>query len=62
VTQSGALFLIWAVANARQPLIPGVPMMYDKEIPDRFGQDFRLEYAPEGKGGFLANWYTLRRL
>ena len=61
VTQSGALFMIWAVANARQPFLPGAPLMQDEEIPDRFGQDFRLEHVPEGKGSWRANWYTLRR-
>ena len=61
VTRSGAVFLIWAIASTRRPFLPGVPIMQDKEIPDRFGQDFTLERVQNGEGRWNANWYTLRR-
>ncbi len=61
VTRPGALFLIWAIASSRRPLLPGVPAMHEKEIAERFGQDFILEHIQEGDGRWKANWYTLRR-
>jgi len=61
VTRSGALFMVWAVASARRPIFPGAPHMQDEEIPERFGQDFRLEPGPQGNGRQMANWYMLRR-
>ena len=61
VTHSGALLLIWAVAATRQPVLPGMPMMHDQEIPDRFRLDFQMEDAPGGKERPWANWYRLRR-
>ena len=61
VTRSGAIFMIWAIASDRWPFLPGVPIMQDKEIPDRFGQDFTLEHVQNGEGRWMANWYTLRR-
>src|SRR2546428_13808444 len=57
---SGA-FMVWAIASDRRPFLPGVPIMQDKEIPDRFGQDFTLEHVQNGEGRWMANWYTLRR-
>lgn len=61
VTRPGALFMIWAIAGDRRPFIPGVPIMQDKEIAERFGQDFTLERIQKGQGRWMANWYTLRR-
>ena len=60
-TRPGALFMIWAIASDRLPFLPGVPVMQDKEIAERFGQDFTLERTQKGKGRWMANWYTLRR-
>jgi len=53
--------MIWAIARDRWPFLPGVPAMQDKEIAERFGQDFTLEHVQQGKGRWIANWYTLRR-
>jgi hypothetical protein len=53
--------MIWAIASDRWPFLPGAPSMQDKEIPDRFGQDFTLEHVQNGEGRWMANWYTLRR-
>ena len=61
LTRPGALFMIWAIASSRRPLLPGVPVMQDKEIAERFGQDFILERVEHGEGRWLANWYRLRR-
>jgi len=61
VTRPGALFMIWAIASDRWPFLPGVPAMQDKEIAERFGQDFMLERIQQGDGRWEANWYTLRR-
>jgi len=61
VTQPGALFMIWAIERSHWPFLPGVPIMQDKEIADRFGQDFTLERVQNGAGRWMANWYTLRR-
>jgi len=61
VTRSGGLFMIWAIAEARRPFLPGVPNTQEKEIAERFGQDFILERVEHGKGRWMANWYTLRR-
>ncbi len=61
VTRSGGLFVIWAIASDRWPFLPGVPIMQDKEIPERFGRDFTLERVENGEGRWMANWYTLRR-
>jgi len=43
VTRPGALFLLWVIESSRWPFLPGVPVMHDKEIAERFGQDFILE-------------------
>lgn len=61
VTRPGGLFMIWAIESSRWPFLPGVPAMQDKEIPDRFGQDFVLERVQDGERRGMANWYTLRR-
>jgi SAM-dependent methyltransferase len=61
VTRPGGLFMIWAIASDRWPFLPGVPNMQDKEIAERFGQDFTLERVQKGEGRWMANWYTLRR-
>ena len=61
VTRSGAIFMIWAIVSDRQPCLPGIPTMREKEIAERFGQDFELERVQHGEGGWKANWYTLRR-
>lgn len=61
VTWPGALFMIWAIASDRRPLLPGAPIMHDKEIAERFGRDFTLERVQQGEGRWTANWYTLRR-
>jgi SAM-dependent methyltransferase len=62
VTRPGGLFMIWAIASDRRPFLPGLPTTQDKEIADRFGQDFKLERVQRGKGGrWKANWYILRR-
>jgi hypothetical protein len=61
VTRPGAIFMIWAIARERWPILPGVPAMQDKEIAGRFGQDFTLERVENGEGRWNANWYTLRR-
>lgn len=53
--------MIWAIEGSRRSLLPGVPAMQDKEIAERFGQDFTLEHVQQGKGRWMANWYTLRR-
>jgi SAM-dependent methyltransferase len=50
VTRPGALFMIWAIASDRKPFLPGVPAMQNKEIAERFGQDFTLEHVQQGKG------------
>jgi SAM-dependent methyltransferase len=60
-TRPGALFMIWAIASDRRPFLPGVPAMRDREIAEHFGQDFVLERVQQGKGRWMANWYTLRR-
>jgi len=61
VTRPGALFMIWAIASDRWPFLPGAPAMQDKEIAERFAKDFILERVEQGKGRWMANWYTLRR-
>jgi SAM-dependent methyltransferase len=61
VSRPGALFMLWAIASARRPLLPGVPAMQDKEIAEYFGRDFILEGIQSGKARWRANWYTLRR-
>ena len=53
--------MMWAIASERWPFLPGVPAMQDKEITERFGQDFSLKRVQQGKGRWEANWYTLRR-
>jgi len=60
-TRPGGLFMIWAIAGDRRPFLPGVPAMQDKEIAERFGQDFILERVEHGEGRWMAHWYTLRR-
>ena len=61
VPRPGALLMIWAIASSRSPLLPGVPALHEKEIAERFGQDFTLERIQAGEGRWKANWYTLRR-
>jgi hypothetical protein len=61
VSRPEALFMLWAIGSSRRPLLPGVPVMHDKEIAERFGQDFILERVEHGEGRWPANWYTLRR-
>jgi SAM-dependent methyltransferase len=61
VTRPGALFMIWAIESSRKAFLPGTPAMQDKEIAERFGQDFTLECVEHGEGRWVANWYTLRR-
>ena len=61
VTRPGGLFMIWAIASDRWPFLPGAPSTQDKEIAERFGQDFTLERVQKGEGRWMANWYTLRR-
>ncbi len=61
VTRPGGLFIIWAIASDRWPFLPGAPSTKDKEIAERFGQDFILERVQHGEGRWEANWYTLRR-
>jgi hypothetical protein len=53
--------MIWAIASDRRPFLPGVPTMHEKEIAERFGQDFTLERVQKGEGRWKANWYTLHR-
>lgn len=53
--------MMWTIASERWPFLPGVPTMQDKEITERFGQDFSLKRVQQGKGRWEANWYTLRR-
>lgn len=48
VSRPGGLFLIWAIALARRPLLPGVPSTHDQEIAERFGQEFTLERVEQG--------------
>jgi len=61
VTRPGGLFMIWAIASDRRPFLPGVPTMQEKEIAERFGQDFTLERVQKGEGRWKASWYTLHR-
>ncbi len=61
VTRSGALFMMWAIAADGRSRPPGVPVMREEEISERFGQDFMLERVQTGEGRFMANMYTLRR-
>lgn len=61
VTLSGAIYMIWAIVSDRQPFLPGIPSMREKEIAERFGQDFELQLVQHGEGHWKANWYTLRR-
>ncbi len=61
ITRSGAIFMIWAIGRSRQPCLPDIPTMREKEISERFGQDFELERVERGEGRWKANWYTLRR-
>ena len=61
VTRPGGLFMIWAIGSSRRPFLPGVPTTQDKEIAERFGQDFTLEHVQKGEGRWMANWYMLRR-
>jgi len=53
--------ILWAIESSRRPFLPGVPAMRDREIAEHFGQDFVLERVQQGKGRWMANWYTLRR-
>ena len=41
--------MIWAIASSRRPFLPGVPSTQDKEIAERFGQDFMLERVQQGE-------------
>lgn len=61
VARPGALFLLWAIAEAGPSAIPGAPTMRETEVADRFGRDFIRERVESGDRRWKANWYTLRR-
>jgi SAM-dependent methyltransferase len=60
VTRSGALLLMWEIAE-RMTSFPGAPTMEANEIEKRFGHAFMVERIEPGEGRWKANWTTLRR-